>query len=70
MAKKNDTVRYSGKEIKARIVRGEDKTDWRKVDKMIGARLEASIRADVDEIPGEPDWTQASAGIPAPPWSG
>ena len=66
MAKKNDTARYSGKEIKARIVRGEDKTDWRKVDRMTGARLEASIRADVDEIPGEPDWTQAIVGIPAP----
>jgi uncharacterized protein (DUF4415 family) len=66
MAKKNDTVRYSAKEIKARIARGENKTDWRKVDKMAGTRLEESIRADVDDIPGEPDWTHAIVGIPAP----
>ena len=66
MAKKNDTVRYSAKKIKAMIARGDDKTDWSKVDEMTGARLETSIRADVDDIPGEPDWTQAIVGIPPP----
>ena len=66
MAKKNDTVRYSAKEIKAGIARGEDKTDWRKVDKMTGAKLETSIRADVDDIRAEPDWMRAIVGIPAP----
>jgi len=66
MAKKNDIVRYSAKEIKAAIARGEDKTDWRKVDKMTGARLEKSIRADVDDLHAESDWTQAVVGIPAP----
>jgi uncharacterized protein (DUF4415 family) len=66
MAKKNDTVRYSAKEIKARIARGADKTDWRKADRMTGARLETSIRADADDIQGEPDWMQAVVGIPAP----
>jgi uncharacterized protein (DUF4415 family) len=31
-----------------------------------GKKLEVSIRADVDEVQGEPDWTQAIMGIPAP----
>ena len=66
MAKKNDTARYSAKEIKARIARGGDKTDWRKVDRMTAAKLETSIRADGDDMQEEPDWTLAIVGIPAP----
>jgi uncharacterized protein (DUF4415 family) len=31
-----------------------------------GAKLEASIRADVDDVHSEPDWTQGVMGIPAP----
>jgi uncharacterized protein (DUF4415 family) len=66
MVKKSDTVRYTAKQVKSRIARGEDRTDWDKVDALTGARLEASIRADVDDMGGAPDWTQAVAGIPAP----
>ena len=66
LRKRNDTVRYTAKQIKAKIARGEDRTNWDKIDGVTGARLEASIRADVDDIPGAPDWTQAVAGIPAP----
>jgi uncharacterized protein (DUF4415 family) len=33
---------------------------------MTGKRLEASIRADVDDVRTEPDWTKAIMGIPAP----
>jgi len=66
MRKKNDTVRYTAKQIKSRIARGEDRTNWRKVDAMTGATLEESIRADADDIRAEPDWTQAIVGIPAP----
>ena len=66
MRKKSDTVRYTAKQIKARIARGEDRTNWNKIDAVSGAQLEASIRADVDDIRGEPDWTQAIVGIPAP----
>jgi uncharacterized protein (DUF4415 family) len=65
MRKKNDTMRYTAKQIKAKIARGEDRTNWDKVDAVIGARLEASIRADVDDIHSEPDWTQTIMGIPA-----
>jgi uncharacterized protein (DUF4415 family) len=70
MPKKNDTVRYTEKQIKAKINRGEDRTNWRKAKAMTGRKLEVSIRADADDIADnndeEPDWTQAIAGIPAP----
>ncbi len=66
MRKKSDTVRYTAKQIKAKIARGEDRTNWNKIDAVSGTQLEASIRADVDDVRGEPDWTQAIVGIPAP----
>ena len=66
MRKKSNTVRSTAREIKARMERGEDRTDWRKAKAMTGKRLEASIRADVDEVQAEPDWTKAIMGIPAP----
>ena len=66
MRKKSDTVRYTAKQIKAKIARGEDRTNWDKIDAVTGAQLEASICADVDDVRGEPDWTQAIVGIPAP----
>jgi hypothetical protein len=65
MRRKNDTVRYTAKQIQAKIARGEDRTNWEKVDAVTGARLEASIRADVDEIHSQPDWTQTIGGITA-----
>lgn len=66
MRKKNDTVRYTAKQIKVKIAKGEDRTDWRKANAVTAKKLEASIRADVDDILEEPDWTQAVLGIPAP----
>lgn len=66
MAKKNDTVRYTAKQIKAKIARGGDRTNWAKANAMTGVKLEASIRSDPDDIHTEPDWTQAIAGIPPP----
>ena len=66
MPKKSDTVRYTARQIKARVARGEDRTNWDKVDAVTGAKLDASIRADADDVQGEPDWTQAIVGIPAP----
>jgi uncharacterized protein (DUF4415 family) len=52
--------------VTAPTPRGEDRTDWRKANTMTGKKLEASIRADVDDVRGEPDWTQATMGVPAP----
>jgi hypothetical protein len=65
MRKKSDTAHYSAKQIKTKIARGEDRTDWKKVDAVTGSRLETSIRADVYDIHSEPDWTQTIVGIPA-----
>jgi uncharacterized protein (DUF4415 family) len=66
MRKKSGTVRYSARQIKAKIARGEDKTSWRKANAVTGRKLEASIRADADDVHEEIDWTQAVIGIPAP----
>jgi uncharacterized protein (DUF4415 family) len=66
MRKKNDTVRYSAKQIAGKIARGEDRTDWRNANSVTGRKLEASIGADIDDSRGEPDWTQAVIGIPPP----
>jgi hypothetical protein len=66
MRKKNDTVRYTAKQIKAKIARGEDRTNWKKIDAAAGSKRGASIRPDMDDVLGEPDWTQAVVGIPAP----
>jgi uncharacterized protein (DUF4415 family) len=66
MTKKSGTVRYTANQIKTKIARGEDRTNWAKVNAVTGARLEASIRADEDDIQSEPDWTLNVMGIPAP----
>jgi uncharacterized protein (DUF4415 family) len=66
MRKKSVTVRYTAKQIKAKVAQGLDRTDWRKANAMTGRKLEESIRADPDDIREEPDWTQAVMGIPVP----
>jgi len=66
MKKKIDTVRYTASQIKAKIARGEDRTNWRKANAITGKKLEASIKADVDDIREEPAWAQAVMGVPAP----
>jgi uncharacterized protein (DUF4415 family) len=66
MKKKTNTVRYTENQIKAKIARGEDRTNWRKANAVTGKKLEASMKSDPDELTGEPDWTQAVAGLPAP----
>jgi uncharacterized protein (DUF4415 family) len=66
MRKKSDTVSYTAKQIKAKIARGEDRTDWRKAQAVTGKKLEASIRADADEAREKIDWTKAVQGLPVP----
>ncbi|QWR78856.1 hypothetical protein E2O03_001390 [Candidatus Magnetomonas plexicatena] len=44
--------------------RGEDRTDWERVDAMTEEELEASIAADPDDVHEELDWTQAFVGLP------
>jgi uncharacterized protein (DUF4415 family) len=64
MAKKNDIVRYTAEDIASKLARGEDRTDWAKVDAMTEADIQAAIAADPDDIKDEPDWTRAVMGIP------
>jgi uncharacterized protein (DUF4415 family) len=64
MAKKNDIVRHTANQIKAKLKRGEDRTDWAKIAATTEAKLQASIAADPDHAPGEPDWTRAVIGVP------
>jgi uncharacterized protein (DUF4415 family) len=66
MRKKDDTVSYTLEEINAMRRRGEDLTDWKRVEAMTEAELEASIAADPDDIHEELDWTKAFIGLPPP----
>ena len=66
MVKKSNTVRYSAKAIREKVTRGEDRTDWNKIKTTSARALKASIKADVDDVTDELDWTQAIVGIPAP----
>lgn len=65
MVRKSGITRFTAKEIKAKLARGEDRTDWEKVNAATDAAIEASIAADPDETQEELDWTQAVMGIPA-----
>jgi len=53
MRKKSDTVHYTAKPIRSKIGRGEDRTNWNTTNAVTGAKLEESIRADVDDLRSE-----------------
>lgn len=61
MTKNENIVRYSREELEEMVRRGEDRTNWAKVDALTAKELEASI--DIEEaglsIPGT-----AMIGIP------
>src|SRR5208283_3449073 len=64
MRKRGDIVSYTDSELKSMQRRGLSRTDWKKVDAMTEAELEASIAADPDDIHEELDWTKAFNGLP------
>jgi uncharacterized protein (DUF4415 family) len=64
MVRKGNLVRYTAEEIDEMIQRGEDRTDWARVDATTEAELEASIAADPDDTHEEPDWSKGFAGLP------
>jgi uncharacterized protein (DUF4415 family) len=66
MRKGADIRTYTADEIRAMRRRGEDRTDWAKVDAMTEADLERAIAEDEDERDLEPDWTRAELVIPRP----
>ena len=64
MRKRGDIVSYTAEEVAAMRRRGEDRTDWKRVEATTDAELEASIAADPDDIHEELDWTKAIIGLP------
>jgi uncharacterized protein (DUF4415 family) len=66
MRKDVSTRSYTAEELKAMRRRGEDRTDWAKVDAMTEADLERAIAEDEDERDLDPDWTRAELVIPRP----
>jgi uncharacterized protein (DUF4415 family) len=54
--KKGNIVSYSAEELKAMVARGEDQTDWARVDAMTEAELEAAIASDPDWADIPRDW--------------
>lgn len=63
MLKNEHIVRYTEKELDEMRARGEDRTDWARIDAMTEEELEASI--DYEEE-GEPIWSTVQVGIPGP----
>jgi hypothetical protein len=45
----------SAKQIKAKIARGEDRTNWVRASAMMSRKLERSIRSNPDDVHTEPD---------------
>lgn len=56
MRNKGNIESYSGEELSAMIERGEDQTDWARVDAMTEEELEAAIASDPDWADIPRDW--------------
>lgn len=61
MKKQKDTVRHSAQEIRAMRRKGEDHTDYARLDAMSATEIDAAAERD-----GEFDWTKAQMGFPLP----
>ena len=66
MANDEDIKRYTVEEIRAMRERGEDRTNWAKVDAMSEEEIEAAIASDPDEVGIEWDWDSAKLVMPEP----
>ena|SRR5680860_1495067 len=65
MQRSGNIVRYTADELRAMRKRGEDMTDWARVDAMTEEELEAAIASDPDEPKEwEYDWDNVIVGIP------
>lgn len=61
MSKSKGIVQFTARELQALSRDGGDKTDYRRIDAMTDAEVEANA---ADE--GDFDWANAKVGIPAP----
>ncbi len=64
--KSENIVRYTADELREKRARGEDRTDYARLDAMTEEELEAAIASDPDEAGWEYDWDNAVVGIPGP----
>jgi uncharacterized protein (DUF4415 family) len=62
MAKNKGIVRYTARELAEAVRRGEDKTDYARLDAMTDEEIEAGAADDGAEF----DWANAEVGIPGP----
>jgi uncharacterized protein (DUF4415 family) len=62
--KKSDIVRYSAEQLQEMRRRGDDRTDWLRVDATTEEELEASIAADPDDVHEPIDWNKTVSGVP------
>lgn len=62
--KDEDIRTYTADELRAMKARGEDLTDWDKVDSISEDELERLIAEDPDECDLEPDWSRAVLVMP------
>jgi uncharacterized protein (DUF4415 family) len=58
--------RYTAEELEEKISRGEDRTDWKKVDSLTDEDVERLIAEDPDERDIEWDWASARLVLPEP----
>lgn len=63
MRKKERIVRYTAEQIDEMIRRGEDRTDWAKVDAMTEEDIDRLTKDDPDE---NLEWGEWQVGIPLP----
>ena len=56
MRKQGNIVSYSAEELKAMVERGEDQTDWARVDALTEMQLEAAIASDAAWADIPRDW--------------
>lgn len=66
MTKDESTRIYTDKELAGMRRRGEDHTDWKKVDSISDEELEKLLAADEEERDLVPDWVNACLVLPEP----
>ena len=64
MAKKQNIKRYTAAELDAMFARGEDKTNWARVEALTEEELERAIADDPDSDP-QVDWSTVTITVPA-----
>ena len=64
MKRKQHIVSYSADEVAKLRAQGADLTDWKRVDRLTEAELEAAIDTDTDADTGPIDWDTVEIGLP------